>query len=81
MTPAGHRRILSHACAWGLISLGLMVWSLFDPRPLPVIGAMSIGQVFGTISLASFLYVVVSDLRPGLKKALDEAGVSKRPLP
>jgi hypothetical protein len=81
MTPAGHRRLLSHACVWALMGLGLMVWSLFDPRPLPVIGAMSIGQVFGTLSLASFLYVVASDLRPGLKRALEEAGVSKRPPP
>jgi hypothetical protein len=43
-----------------------MAWSLFDPRPLPVVAAMSIGQVLGTLSFLSFLYVVATDLRrPG----------------
>jgi hypothetical protein len=51
------------ACVLALGALGLMVWSLFDPRPLPVIAAMSIGQGLGTLSFASFLYVVVVDLR------------------
>jgi hypothetical protein len=51
------------ACVLALGALGLMVWSLFDPRPVPVIAAMSIGQVLGTLSFASFLYVVVVDLR------------------
>jgi hypothetical protein len=51
------------ACVLALGALGLMAWSLFDPRPVPVIAAMSIGQVLGTLSFASFLYVVVVDLR------------------
>jgi hypothetical protein len=41
-----------------------MSWSLFDPRPLPVIAAMSIGQVLGTLSFLAYLYVVARDLRP-----------------
>jgi hypothetical protein len=55
--------ILRAACLLALAALGLMLWSLFDPRPLPVIAAMSIGQVFGTLSLLSLLYVLVLDLR------------------
>jgi hypothetical protein len=56
--------VLRIACLCALASLGLMTWSLFDPRPLPVIAAMSIGQVLGTISFVSFLVVVARDLRP-----------------
>jgi hypothetical protein len=45
------------------VALALMTWSLFDPRPLPVIAAMSVGQVLGTMSFVGFLYVVARDLR------------------
>jgi hypothetical protein len=55
--------LLRVACVLALGALGLMVWSLFDPRPVPVIAAMSLGQVLGTLSFASFLYVLVADLR------------------
>ena len=30
-------RVLRVACVFALASLGLMVWSLFDPRPIPVV--------------------------------------------
>jgi hypothetical protein len=56
--------VLRMACGCALVALGLMTWSLFDPRPLPVIAAMSIGQVIGTLSLVCFLGVVARDLRP-----------------
>jgi hypothetical protein len=57
------QRLLRAACVLALGALGLMVWSLFDPRPAPVIAAMSIGQVLGTLSFACFLYVMVADVR------------------
>jgi hypothetical protein len=63
MKSARYQRILQGACACSLASLALMVWSLFDPRPLQVVGAMSVGQVLGTLSLGAFLLVVVSDMR------------------
>jgi hypothetical protein len=56
--------IVRLACWCALAALALMTWSLFDPRPLPVIAAMSMGQVLGTISFVAFLYVVARDLRP-----------------
>ena len=52
------------ACWCALAALALMTWSLFDPRPLPVIAAMSVGQVLGTMSFVAFLYAVARDLRP-----------------
>lgn len=56
-------QILRIACMLALVALALMVWSLFDPRPLPVVVAMSLGQVVGTLSLAAFLGVVFVDIR------------------
>ena len=63
MNTATFERVLRIACVFGLASLALMVWSLFDPRPLPVVAAMSLGQLLGTLSLAAFLVVVVADMR------------------
>lgn len=40
-----------------------MIWSLIDPRPMPVVVAMSVGQLLGTLSLATFIFVVAKDLR------------------
>jgi hypothetical protein len=57
------QRLIRVACVLALGALGLMAWSLFDPRPVPVIAAMSIGQVLGTLSFGSFLYVLVADFR------------------
>jgi hypothetical protein len=66
MKAPGTPRILQGACVCALAALAMMAWSLFDPRPLPVVAAMSIGQVLGTLSFLSFLYVVATDLRrPG----------------
>lgn len=55
-------RILRAASVLALVAIGLMVWSVLDPRPAPVVIAMSLGQVFGTLALATFLFVVVADL-------------------
>jgi hypothetical protein len=63
MTPTRVPRPLFAACVLALASLGLMAWSVLDPRPVPVIAAMSVGQVLGTLSFAVFLLVVVVDLR------------------
>jgi hypothetical protein len=59
-------RILAVASSFALLAVALMIWSLFDPRPIPVIVAMSIGQVLGTFSLLAFIYVVVADWRAQL---------------
>ncbi|MEO6573944.1 MAG: hypothetical protein ABIP89_08905 [Polyangiaceae bacterium] len=62
MTAARYQRIIRAACGCTLAALAMMVWSIFDPRPLPVVGAMSVGQVLGTLSLGAFLYVVLADM-------------------
>jgi hypothetical protein len=55
--------LLRAASALALAGLALMVWSVFDPRPLPVIVAMSVGQIVGTLSFVMFLAIVLADLR------------------
>ncbi|HEY1697626.1 MAG TPA: hypothetical protein VGG39_35940 [Polyangiaceae bacterium] len=65
--------LLVAACLLGLAALLMMTWSLFDPRPIPVIAAMSVGQVLGTASFVTYLVVVVRDLRRG-RAAAPSAG-------
>ncbi|HEY8074404.1 MAG TPA: hypothetical protein VIF62_09845 [Labilithrix sp.] len=55
--------ILRVACVLALVALALMMWSLVDPRPIPVILAMSVAQGMGTLSFAAYLFVVVADVR------------------
>lgn len=55
------------ACVASLLALGLIIWSLLDPRPLPVIAAMTVGQVIGTLSLLLFLGSVALDVRARYK--------------
>jgi hypothetical protein len=62
-------RLMMVACVLALLALSLIVWSLLDPRPIPVIVAMSVGQLIGTLSFAAFLAVVVLDFRSRYKGA------------
>jgi hypothetical protein len=79
-TPGVIERRVAFACVLALIALGLIVWSLVDPAPLPVIGAMTLGQLIGTLSLLFFLFAVVADLRPELRRLrarVDRTAVSE----
>lgn len=55
-------RLLRGAAILALVALPLMVWSIFDPRVWPIMGALTIGQGIGTFSFLLFLVVVVRDL-------------------
>jgi hypothetical protein len=76
VNPERFPQILRVACFFALAALALMVWSLLDPRPIPVVVAMSVGQVLGTLSLGAFLVVVVADLRGRMKPVLAASSVS-----
>ena len=54
-------RLLRIAAVMALAGLGFMVWSLLDPRPIPIMAAMSVGQGLGMVSFALFLVVVLFD--------------------
>jgi hypothetical protein len=56
-------QVLVASCVCALLALALMTWQLFDPRVLPIIVAMSAGQILGTASFLAYLYVVVVDFR------------------
>jgi uncharacterized membrane protein len=63
MKTGAPMRWLRAACVLALIGLSLMVWSVLDPTPMPVMVSMTVGQVFGTLSLMTFLFVVIADMR------------------
>jgi hypothetical protein len=73
LASIGSERVLVVACVVALVALALIGWSMVDPRPIPVILAMSVGQVLGTISFAAFLLVVVRDLRRAQKNQTESA--------
>ena len=54
-------RLLRVAAICSLVGLAFMIWSLLDPRPIPIMAAMSVGQAIGMLSFALFLGVVVYD--------------------
>lgn len=54
-------KTLRIACLLALVAMPLMVWSIFDPRVWPVMVALSIGQLIGTLSFVLYLVVVVRD--------------------
>jgi hypothetical protein len=62
-------RLVAIAAVVALVALGLIVWSILQPHPIPVIVAMSVGQVLGTLSFATYLYVVVRDVLARAAKA------------
>ena len=61
-------RLLRLAAFCSLVGLAFMVWSLLDPRPIPIMAAMSIGQMIGMLSFAIFLGVVIYDARRTSKR-------------
>jgi hypothetical protein len=78
MKTAQYSRVLGAACLLSLLALALMVWSLLEPTPMPVLVAMSVGQVLGTVSLLMFGAVVIADMR---RAHLERAPSSPDPAP
>jgi hypothetical protein len=57
------RRLVLISTITTLVALGLMVMGIVFPRPLLLVLAMSLGQLFGTLSLALYLLAIVLDLQ------------------
>jgi hypothetical protein len=57
------RRLLTAACVLCLLGLASMVWSVLDPRPIPVMFAMSVGQGLGILSFLAYVASILLDLR------------------
>ncbi len=65
-------RLLRIAAILALVGLALMVWSLLDPRPIPIMAAMSVGQGLGTLSFVIFLLVLLQDAWRANRKRKDD---------
>ncbi|HEY5952064.1 MAG TPA: hypothetical protein VIV40_41490 [Kofleriaceae bacterium] len=64
-----------------LFALALMVWSVLEPTPLPVMLAMTIGQGLGTAAFGIFGFIVFKDLtrtRRAKRDSLQLIGSSER---
>jgi len=57
------RRLVLISAILTLVSLFLMIVSIVFPKPLLLVLAMSLGQLFGTSSLALYLLAIVLDLQ------------------
>ncbi len=57
------RRLVLISAIMALGALGLMVVSIIFPNPFLLVLAMSLGQLFGTTSLALYLLAIVLDLQ------------------
>jgi purine-cytosine permease-like protein len=69
--------ILVVAVIMTLLGLALMVWSMAQPTPMPVILAMSVGQGLGILAFLLFgIVVLVDQLRKQREAGAREAAVS-----
>jgi hypothetical protein len=57
------RRLVLISTITTLVAVGLMVLGIVFPQPLLLVLAMSLGQLFGTTSLALYLLAIVLDLQ------------------
>lgn len=77
-TPDRAVQILRVASVLAIMALALMLWSLVDPTPAPVLIALSVGQAVGTVSFLAYLVVVVWDVRRARAKARESGTPSSR---
>lgn len=56
------------ACVLTLVGLALMTWSMLQPTWFPVMLAMTLGQLIGTVAFAMFAFRIVGDLRRAIRK-------------
>ena len=57
------RRLVLVSTITTLVALVLMVAGIVYPKPLLLVLSMSMGQLFGTLSLALYLLAIVLDLQ------------------
>ena len=57
------RRLVLISTITTLVAVALMVLGIVFPQPLLLVLAMSLGQLFGTTSLALYLLAIVLDLQ------------------
>jgi hypothetical protein len=70
-------RLLRIASVLAIVGLVLVCWSILDPRPVPVLVALSVGQAIGGTSFLLYLIVVATDLR--VRRALRDGDAPSDP--
>ncbi len=76
------RGILVVAAFMTLVGLALMVWSMAQPTPMPVILAMSVGQGLGILAFLLFgIVVLVDQLRKQREAGAHEAAAQSDGIP
>jgi multidrug transporter EmrE-like cation transporter len=76
------RGILVAASIMTLIGLALMVWSMAQPTPMPVILAMSVGQGLGILAFLLFgIVVLVDQLRQQREAGAHDAAARSDGIP
>ena len=73
MRRDGVELMLRVSAILALISLALIVWSVLDPTPMPIIVSMSLGQGIGLLSIGLFVFSVYVDLRRGRRSRRESA--------
>ncbi len=67
-------KILRVSAVLTLVGLALMVWSIVQPTPLPVMLAMTVGQGLGTAAFGIFGVIVFRDLTRTRRARRDSMG-------
>lgn len=72
MTHYKSYTMLRVSCVLTLIGLSMCTWALLDPRPIPLILAMSAAQGIGTLAFLIYLLVIALELKSrGIFKKYD----------
>jgi hypothetical protein len=66
------------ACYVALVGLAVMAASILYPAPLPVIFAMSVGQVIGIAAFLCYLLSILMDVVRGSEHAPDAPGPARQ---
>jgi hypothetical protein len=66
------RELVRLACLLALVALGIFVYSIVVPRPLPVMLAMSVGHVIGGAAAACYALAILIDATRGKPRAPTE---------
>jgi len=66
------------ACYVALVGLAVMAASIIYPAPLPVIFAMSVGQVIGIVAFLCYLLSILMDVVRGTDHAPDAPGPARQ---
>ena len=66
------------ACYVALVGLAVMAASIIYPAPLPVIFAMSVGQVIGIFAFLCYLLSILMDVVRGAEHAPDAPGPARQ---